>query len=84
MKTLNNKELIQKTNCEIRLYRFKHEVYFFNNLIGFHNEYHEPSYKRFMMNLYGYNHTVFDHNDKLNIRYPGGVLKRTYKEWLRQ
>jgi len=78
------KKLIQKQDFKINIHRNKHELYFYDNLIGFYNEYFSLSDNDFKYNICNYNHTSYHDNHKLYKKYPPGISKTYYKEWLKE
>jgi len=87
MKNINNKTLtlIQKLKIEI-YFSENHLSYAFEkqNFIGFVQEQYNPEHKDFINNFNQYNHFVFYSNKKLDKKYPVGVYKKDYKQWMKR
>ena len=83
MKNLNNKIILQTSECLCISYRDKQQIYIGFNLIGFGNEFYFPDHKEYMNCFYNFDHFVNEKNKKLYKKYPSNVTKKDYKEWLK-
>ena len=83
MKNLNKKYLIQQQKLLINCYSYNKNYYSFEyNLIGYWTEYFDTKDKENIDNEHRYNHIVLSDNLKLYKKFPHGILKKNYKQWL--
>jgi hypothetical protein len=91
MKNLNHKQFVQKLRIYLSYSLVSGEnssklCYSFleiKNLIGFNQEICEIQSINFRNNFYKYSHYTNEGNKKLYKKYPTGVFKNSYKEWLK-
>jgi hypothetical protein len=83
MKNLN-KHKLQLLTINILIVKGKSSYSILKNLIGFYSEYYFPKANDYRNNFCDYNHVGDSLNKKLNNKYPWGILKTNYKQWLKK
>ena len=78
-----NKRLVQESRCGITLFNNKHEIYIWDNCIGFKFEVYRITEKEYKDNFCNYTHHVNIENHKLFKKYPD-ISKEFYKQWLKE